>query len=667
MTEVQEDSLTLSDLGIPIPYDLETNNTKGPGPKKLHPAFGNKIVMVGHQPDDDDGPITQRRVASVGWKGAGGYAPWFPVGHNLKFDFGFVYHADNSTLLEMLANDTPVWDTQVAEYVNGSGLKSLEKACEDAGVAFTKDDEVKRYWEEGYDTEDIPTDILEAYLKEDLRATDELFKHQWATFKNKKLIVEMSKVSLALAFIEQEGMYVDEEALLEYAKTLLDEQAGLETIVLKNLHDRGWPRDEEFKPNSAAHLELLFFGGGLTRQKRKCVGKYKNGKDKYKKVDVDHTITAPKNSGELQATERTATGKSKFDDNWFNNNTGIVDEVDAVYRIRGIKKEMSTFVEGVAANRSDKTGLLHGDFNHCITRTGRLSSSNPNLQNLTNKSEFKKVFTSRYGANGWIVEIDYSQLEVAILACLCGDEQLLDDVKAGRDLHYETGKSVFGWRDPSEMDKLDRRTVKGVNFGLIYGGGAKTISNQTGAPVPIVQRLIDAFYARYPGVKVWQDNNIQLVKENAYWEGDVRTTSGVPAMTSQLVSPLGRVWKFTEDEPPWGGAPNFSPTRIKNYPVQGFATGDIVPIAVRLVAKAIAGERLGRKFKGVHLTSTVHDSIILDVGGDKASASWVAKQIASVMSTDLQAYLKDTYGVELPIELKAEASIGRNWYDQTDI
>lgn len=629
----------------------------------MHPAFGNGIVMVGMKRPSERCRLAWRSLPAFGSRTG------FPVGHNLKFDFGFMYHEDHENVLKMLKGDTPVWDTQVAEYVNGNGLLSLEAACEKHGVPFKKDDEIKEYWEQGYDTDDISADKLAAYLRGDLKATDALFRKQWASFKNKKLIVEMSKVSLALAFIEQEGMYVDEDALLKYAETLINEQHALEKDVLKNLYERGWPKDEEFKPNSAAHLELLFFGGALTRQERQCVGKYKNGKDKFKKVDVTHPITAPKNSGELQVTERTATGKPKFDDNWFNNNTGIVDEVDAVYRIRGIKKEMSTFVEGVAANRSDKTGLLHGDFNHCITRTGRLSSSNPNLQNLTNKSEFKKVFTSRYGGDGWIVEIDYSQLEVAILACLCGDEQLLDDVRSGRDLHYETGKSVFGWRDPSEMDKLDRRTVKGVNFGLIYGGGAKTISNQTGAPVPVVQKLIDAFYARYPGVKVWQEQNIKLVEENAYWEGDVRTTNGTPAMTSQLVSPLGRVWKFTEDDPPWGGAPNFSPTRIKNYPVQGFATGDIVPIAVRLVAQELAHWRLKTPslWNKIHLTSTVHDSIILDVGSGKEKAEAVARVFSRRMMIDLKDYLKDTYGVELPIELKAEASIGRNWYDQTDI
>ena len=631
----------------------------------MHPAFGNKIVLTGHTNSVGDTRVS--RLDPPLWKNAGGADPWFPVGHNLKFDFGFMYHEDHENVLKMLKGDTPVWDTQVAEYVNGNGLLSLEAACEKHGVPFKKDDEIKEYWEQGYDTEDIPRPKLEEYLRGDLKATDALFRKQWAAYSNKKLIVDMSKVSLALAFIEQEGMYVDEEALIKYAELLLDEQSELESKVLKNLEDRGWPEQVEFKFNSAAHLEVLFFGGEITYKEKQCVGKYKNGRDKYRKVELVENVLSPPARGELVRPSCTATGKPSFDDGWFNDNTGIVDEVDWVYRVRAIKKEMSTFIEGIALNRADETGLLHGDFNNCLTRTGRLSSSNPNLQNLTNKSELKKVFTSRYGNDGWIVEIDYSQLEVAVLACLSGDEQLLEDVSAGRDLHYETGKSVFGWTDPSDMSKLDRRTVKGVNFGLIYGGGAPTISKQTGAPVPIVEKLIAAFYARYPRVKEWQDENLKLVSDTAVWTSE-KTASGKPCMSSQLVSPLGRVWKFQQEDPPWGGDPNFSPTRIKNYPVQGFATGDLVPIAVHLVAKAVAKLRLDTRVKGaIHLTSTVHDSIILDVEGGKSRALSIAEHFAEVMASGLECYIKKTYGIELPIELKAEASIGRNWYDQEEI
>lgn len=622
----------------------------------MHPAFGNKIVIEGHG-DTACSPTLNEHPTD--WA----YYHLMPVGHNLKFDFGFTYYRENE-LCNLIAQDVPVWDTQVAEYVNGGGLLSLEAACAKHGVDFTKDDEVKRYWSEGYDTEDIPQDILNHYLREDLRATRELFDKQYELYTNKQLIIDMSKVAAALAFIEQEGMYVDEETLLKYAEKLVAEEQELWAKVTASLKRRGWPDQVEFKPNSAAHLDLLFFGGAVSFKERQCVGKYKNGKDKYKQVEVGVDIQPPKMAGELTKPTQTPTGKPSFDDGWFARNTGLIEEVDTVHRIRAIRKEMSTFVEGVVQSMSPD-GLLHGDFNNCVTATGRLSSSNPNLQNLTNQSEFKKVFTSRYGEDGYIMEVDYSQLEIVVLACLSKDKQLLEDMRAGRDLHYETGKTVFGWTDPSEMDKDDRRTVKGVNFGLVYGGGAKTISQQTGAPVVTVQRLIDAFYARYPGVKVWQEETKRMVEARSEW-GSSRTTSGVPAMDSQLVSPCGRVWKFTQDDPPWGGDPNFSPTKMKNYPVQGFATGDIVPLAVQAVARWIcAGRRIGTHcYDRVHLTCTVHDSILLDVDRREFPPGHIAKVVQILMTKTVEEKLLKDYNVELPVDLEVEASYGPNWHEQ---
>ena len=277
------------------------------------------------------------------------------------------------------------------------------------------------------------------------------------------------------------------------------------------------------------------------------------------------------------------------------------------------------------------------------------------------------MFTSRY-PGGSIIEIDFSQLEIVILACLSGDERLLADMETGRDLHFETGKSVFGWKTEADMDKLDRRIVKGVNFGLVYGGGWRTISNLTGADPDTVKALIKAFYDRYPGVAKWQEETMAKVKDAATW-GPSRTTSGRPAKDSQLVSPLGRVWRFTEDDPPWGGDPNFSPTKVKNYPVQGFATGDIVPLAVKNVAELICRERQKsptNTFSRVHLTCTVHDSIILDVDKD-VPIGYVATYCAQAMTAKVSRDLKEVYGVTLPVDLVVEATYGPNWYEQKKI
>lgn len=617
----------------------------------MHPAFGNEVVLTGIR-------YNLSRVT----EGDYGYASsnHVVVGHNLKFDFGFQYHRNQSNLEDLICLERPIWDTQVAEYVNGNGLMSLEAACELHGVPFKKDGEIKKYWAEGYDTEEIPTDKLEEYLYGDLEATEALYLKQREAYKNHKLIVEMSKVSAALAHMEQEGMYVDEDKLLEYAADLMAEAKEIEQDVLKNLESRGWPSDKEFSPNSAAHLSLLFFGGGFEVMESKKIGKFKNGKDKFKKVPVVKFVQAPVDRPNVP--DLTSTGKPSFSDQWFQENGESTEEVKAIHRLRAIKKELGTFVKGIAQNRNDETGLLHGNLNHCLTGTGRLSSSDPNLQNLPNGSDLKKCFTSRYGEGGRIIEIDYSQLEVIVLAMLSGDYQLLKDIKDGTDLHFETGKSVMGWTTPYDMTKEERRQVKGVNFGLIYGGKGASLAKRVGVPRSVVDKLIDAFYTRYPGVKEWQENNITKVCANAAWSSEV-TASGRPAMKSQLVSPFGRVWKFVQEDPPFNGAPNFSPTKIKNYPVQGTATGDLVPMAVRQVLVNI----LRYPIQGVHLTCTIHDSIILDVEGGDGRARAIAKHLMEVMTEDLEYYIKGMFNIELPVGLKVEASIGRNWKEQEEL
>lgn len=649
-------------------FDLETNNTKGPEARKLHPAFGNKVVLGGIKQVGKPAELWHDNLAMP--------LPIPLTGHNLQYDYGYMGHQrflrDGPSLLDHhLASAKPVWDTQVAEYVMGYRLKSLEKACEDRGVDFKKDDEIKEYWDRGVDTEDIPTNTLRDYLREDLRATAELQEKQSKVLKNsegtRRLVVAMSMVARSLAKIEQTGMYVDSEVLMDYAESLDKKQAELETLIKENLRDRGAPEGliEKFSFNSAANLDVLFRGGKYKFTTREVVGKYKNGKDKYGKVEREVWVTPPGGHEEAPEVPTTATGKPSFTDNWLkaaqHNETEVGLLAEVVQEVRGIAKEIGTFIAGVVRCTNTDTSLLHGDLNNCVTATGRLSSSNPNLQNITNKTDFKGAFTSRYGDNGTIVEIDYKQVEVIALAALSQCPALIAALSAGSDIHYETGKRVFGWTSQADVNDKQKRLVKGVNFGLIYGGGAPTISSQTGAPVELVEKIIEAFYSAFPGVRKWQKEMYALVKKRAFWGGAM--DGAVSVQSSWLMSPLGRMFRYDQETPPWGGKPTFPPTKIKNHPVQGFATGDIVPLAVLLTTTFLARAQAQGDLKNVHTVNNVHDSIVFDIRNDQIG---VVEQLVWLMEDGVAQLLKECWGVTLPVGLRAEPTFGPNWLEQKD-
>jgi len=241
-----------------------------------------------------------------------------------------------------------------------------------------------------------------------------------------------------------------------------------------------------------------------------------------------------------------------------------------------------------------------------------------------------------------------------VLAFLSGDRQLIKDLQAGRDMHNAVGEVVFPGKT---MTKEERRTVKTVVFGLCYGGGAKTLSIQAGITQDLAQQVIETFYCRYPEVREYHERVVREVEENAFYAGD-RTTNGQPCRRSFLAGPTGRKYLFVEnDAPDWCRTPvNFIPTKPKNYPVQGFATGDIVPLVLGKMFRALCRSQ-GR----VRLVNTIHDSIVLDCE-DFCAASW-AKVFVKQMAEAAPEYLKETFGIEFNLPLSVSVTTGRSWYE----
>lgn len=314
-----------------------------------------------------------------------------------------------------------------------------------------------------------------------------------------------------------------------------------------------------------------------------------------------------------------------------------------VLEYRKVQKLMNTYV-GPFLAKTKTLPTIHPKMNVNATATGRLSSSDPNGQNLPPVA--RELFQS---TNGLFHEIDFKQLEVVCLAAITEDPQLIADINNGVDIHFKTGQRVMGWKTPADMKDDERTLVKNVNFGLIYGGGAAGLSLQTGQPKKLIKSLMDGFYARYPVVADWQAKFYKEVARNLK-PYDIK--DGEQRYHSYVTLPISkRKFHFVESaSPKWlriktGRKYSFKPTETKNYPVQGFAGGDIVMLALVELHHCLWDE------KNTDIRMTVHDSIVvdsdLDVNDLTAIMDKICRKIEAVFN--------------LPFELQFDIKSGKNW------
>jgi DNA polymerase-1 len=251
------------------------------------------------------------------------------------------------------------------------------------------------------------------------------------------------------------------------------------------------------------------------------------------------------------------------------------------------------------------------------------------------------------------MEFDFSQLEVAILAHISKDSQLINDITTGTDIHSALFADMYGKLPTKE----ERKWFKTLTFGLLYGAGVKTLSKNAACTVDVAEKFVATFYKRYSGVKNYHDNIIH--------SADIGSAVD-PAnvyRTYRHLSETGRIYEFKEYEnSEWVAKKtrrkySFSPTELKNYPVQGLATADIVPLMVGLMF---------RKFKNnssVALVNTIHDSILLDVKEEVADE--VKEQVFELLN-NTHVYYEKTFGIPLKLPLSVGCSVGKNWHDMTE-
>jgi DNA polymerase I-like protein with 3'-5' exonuclease and polymerase domains len=649
------------------------------------------------------------------------------VAHNAKFDLGYLFRFGKAVIKTIGEEDQTIpirdlyadsnfqiWDTGLVEYLLSNQTKSYPSLdyCAEKYGGELKDDRIKAFWQAGVQTEDIPEDLLEEYLKGDVKNTGIVYKKQLERCLNRthpnfiKLVKCLNDAVIAQTEMEMNGMAIDSIKLRRLTK---DNKTAIEssinqvykTIVACPSYwgaDQGYIYanhvtktnylKEYLNLNSSSQLSAVLFGGIVPAQKEKVkIGHYKNGNPKYKTERRYITF-----KGFCEPDPEWATSRKDRDGNAiYSTSTEVLNKlledrsklrdieaeiiIQTLTTIRGLEKERTSYLEKIPGLLIN--GLIHPNINNTATSTGRLSQDNPNLQNITNKasSELKTIFVSRYGEDGYIVEADYKQLEVLGLAILSQDPVLINDLANGRDIHYEVGREAGFWRNESQMTKDGRRKVKAVVFGLIYGGGINTLSKQSGLNKNTTKDCINSFYTRYTEVQKWHSRIQTEVKESAELTGFKTSESRLPVYAGYYTVPTGRSFKFYSTDPPdWmvRSRPGhmksvFKPTEIKNYPVQGFATGDIVAFAYGLLFRAILNkERQDPEYREkVRLINTVHDSIVLDVHKDKLEEA--CELVKYIMEEGTTRLLNQVFNINLPVNLKTEISYGPNWKDQKEL
>jgi DNA polymerase I-like protein with 3'-5' exonuclease and polymerase domains len=640
-------------------FDLETT-MYSPVSNPAHPMWNeNRIVMAGVQMEshgmsyywcsdkaDEYGTDLSSFIYRIKTQPL-----W--VGQNIKFDLLYLLSKEHVNVVEL--SKYRIWDTQLAEYLL-SGQQATYASLDQLAVRYggeIKDSAVSEFFAAGKGADHVPESMLYEYLKSDVTNTTLVFKGQLelAIKMNMLPLIETQMQALkATTVMEYNGMAMNTKYIDERLETLTAEIAEREFSVAKAVASMtpvvGWSWQ------SPKDVSLLFFGGDYKHTTVDDAGFYKNGKPKTKRVEHVMPLTGPHNPESVGAT-KTKLGYYTVDDNVLGN-IGTPLAAD-IRKLRTLSKQKETYFENIKALLfpSDR---IHPNLNHTATKTGRLSCTRPNIQNQTEEGGIKRAYVSRWGDKGQLVDFDYAQLEMVALAYLSNDATLINDINSGVDMHEALYRDMHG-RTPT---KEERKPFKRMSFGLVYGAGYKVLAVNSGCSEKDAKRFIKVFYSRYSGVKEWHASLVDKANEKRIVTKLHDMVTGHPIAKYTMSSPTGRMYVFREYHNEWKGGMSFSPTELKNYPVQGFATGDVVPFMVGEVVDALLRSDMVHDAVPI---MTVHDSMLFDV----------KKEIVDKFITRCYNVLKNTtplvnkmFKIDLPVTLSVGCSVGNNWQDMTE-
>jgi DNA polymerase-1 len=298
-----------------------------------------------------------------------------------------------------------------------------------------------------------------------------------------------------------------------------------------------------------------------------------------------------------------------------------------IMEYRGLAKLRSTYTDKLPEQINPRTGRVHTSYHQAVAATGRLSSTDPNLQNIPIRTpEGRRIRQAFVAPPGHLlIAADYSQIELRIMAHLSGDTGLLEAFASDRDIHQATAAEVFGVGSPAAVTAEQRRAAKAINFGLIYGMSAFGLARQLGIERGAAQQYVDLYFKRYPGVKRYMDETRQMARE----QGFVETVFGRRLYLPDIRSRNQQMRSYAERS-------------AINAPMQGTAA-DIIKRAMIEVHRWLGGVPHAR------LMMQVHDELVLEVAEDRAAA----------VSRDLTGHM--TAAAQLRVPLKVDVGVGHNW------
>ncbi|MBQ9792704.1 MAG: DNA polymerase I [Clostridia bacterium] len=302
--------------------------------------------------------------------------------------------------------------------------------------------------------------------------------------------------------------------------------------------------------------------------------------------------------------------------------------IPAIIRYRKLQKILATYIEPYKELIKDNNDIINTIFNQTLTATGRLSSSEPNLQNIPVRDDegkgLRKIFITRYN-DGALVGADYSQIELRLLAHMSKDETLIQAFNNNIDIHALTASEVFGV-DIQEVTPFMRRTAKAVNFGIIYGISEYGLAQNINCKIYEAKEYIERYFLRYPSIKQFMQNNIDIAKRTGYATSIFNRRRKI----NELFVPRTRM---------------FGERVAMNMPLQGSAS-DIIKLAMVNVFKALKENNLKSK-----LILQVHDELIIDCPQDEITT------VAKILKDNMENVVK------LSVPLSVDVNSGKTWYD----
>ena len=613
------------------------------------------------------------------------------IGHNIAYDLLWLWESG-------FKYDGPVFDTMLNDYVLQRGRKeplSLEACAERYELETKKQSTLKDYFSKGYSTRDIPHKELSEYLSADLFATRDLYNNimeKYGLPENKGLrdtAMLTDQVAVCLARIYQRGFAVDKSVLESVRKEFVLEKQELDKklnqivravmgdfpINLNSPEQLSWvlysrkPKDKamwgnmfeprmdigEYKELVKTHSDVLY--KQTAKQCPNCKGygtyykKKKNGSPFAKPSKCPECkgigyVFSPTllNGVPVVAGLKFATPNATWvTANGFSTNKLQLEKLEMVSLeksmqvaktfISGIKRlsaldtYLSSFIDGISTH-TKVDGKLHVRLLQHRTATGRFSGADPNMQNMPRGGTFpvKKVFVSRW-EGGQILEADFAQLEFRVAAYLSQDKVAMKEIATGFDVHSYTAKIISDAGQPTS-----RQVAKMHTFAPLYGasGYGRTQSEAT---------YYKHFVSKYNGIKKWHDS---LAKE--------------AVNCGKITTPSGRQFSFPDVVRRSNGSVTYF-TQIKNYPVQSFATADIVPLALLHIDKLLDDCKSC-------VVNTVHDSIVIDVHPEERE-----KVLSVIKNTNdnLKELIDSRWNIDFNVPLLLEAKIGKNWLDTKDV